>query len=33
VGLLSRALNELIFPAGCAVVVYASSVLGRRLPG
>lgn len=33
VGLASRALNELIFPVGCAVVVYASSVLGKRLPG
>ncbi len=31
VGLVSRGLNELIFPVGCAAVVYASSVLGRRL--
>jgi hypothetical protein len=31
VGLVSRGLNELIFPVGCAVVVYASSVLSRRL--
>ena len=31
VALLSRGLNELIFPVGCAAVVYASNVLGRRL--
>jgi hypothetical protein len=31
VGLISRGLNELIFPVGCAAVVYASSVLGKRL--
>lgn len=31
VGLVSRSLNELIFPVGCAAVVYASSVLGKRL--
>jgi hypothetical protein len=31
VGLMSRILNELIFPAGCAAVVYGSNVLGRRL--
>jgi len=30
VGLVSRGLNELIFPVGCALVIYASSVLGRR---
>lgn len=30
VGLVSRGLNELIFPVGCAAVVYASSVLGKR---
>jgi hypothetical protein len=31
VGLVSRGLNELIFPMGCAVVVYASNVLSKRL--
>lgn len=31
VGLVSRGLNELFFPVGCAAVVYAGSVLGRRL--
>ena len=31
VGLVSRGLNELIFPVGCAAVIYASNVLGRRL--
>lgn len=31
VGLVSRGLNELIFPVGCALVIYAGSVLGRRL--
>jgi hypothetical protein len=30
VGLVSRGLNELIFPVGCALVIYASSVMGRR---
>lgn len=30
VGLVSRGLNELAFPVGCAAVVYASSILGRR---
>lgn len=30
VGLVSRGLNELIFPVGCAAVVYAGSVLGKR---
>jgi hypothetical protein len=30
VGLVSRGLNELIFPIGCAAVVYAGSVLGKR---
>jgi hypothetical protein len=29
-GLVSRGLNELIFPIGCAAVVYASSVLSKR---
>jgi hypothetical protein len=31
IGLVSRGLNELIFPIGCAAVVYASSVLSKRL--
>ena len=31
VGLVSRGLNELIFPVGCALVIYAGSVLGKRL--
>jgi len=31
VGLVSRGLNELIFPVGCAAVVYAGSVLGKRI--
>jgi hypothetical protein len=31
VGLVSRVLNELIFPVGCAAVVYASNILGKRL--
>lgn len=31
VGLVSRGLNELIFPIGCAAIIYASSVLGKRL--
>ena len=31
VGLFSRGLNELFFPVGCAAVVYAGSVLGKRL--
>jgi hypothetical protein len=31
VGLVSRCLNELIFPVGCAAVVYASNVMGKRL--
>jgi hypothetical protein len=30
VGLVSRVLNELIFPVGCAAVVYASNILGKR---
>lgn len=33
VGFVSRILNELIFPTGCAVVVYATKVMGKRLPG
>ncbi len=31
VGLVSRGLNELIFPVGCSAVIYASNVLGKRL--
>jgi formate/nitrite transporter FocA (FNT family) len=31
VGLVSRGLNELIFPVGCAAVIYTSNILGRRL--
>jgi hypothetical protein len=30
VGLVSRSLNELMFPVGCALVIYASNVMGRR---
>ncbi len=30
VDLVSRALNELFFPVGCALVVYASNILGKR---
>jgi hypothetical protein len=30
VGLVSRSLNELIFPVGCALVIYGSNVMGRR---
>lgn len=34
VDLMSRGLNELIFPVGCAAVIYASNVLGQSsLPG
>lgn len=28
--LLTRAINELLFPTGCAAVLYASDVLGKR---
>lgn len=31
VDFIARGINELIFPVGCAVVLYASSVLGRRV--
>ena len=33
VTLLSRGVNELLFPVGCALVLYASGALARRLPG
>jgi hypothetical protein len=29
-GLISRSLNELVFPVGCALVIYASNVLGKK---
>lgn len=29
--LVSRGLNELIFPLGCSLVIYAADVLGKRL--
>lgn len=29
--LLARGVNEVIFPAGCALVIYASETLGKRL--
>jgi hypothetical protein len=32
-GLLSRGINEVIFPIGCALVLYSAGVLGKRLPG
>jgi hypothetical protein len=33
VTLLSRGVNELLFPVGCSLVLYASGVFARRLPG
>jgi hypothetical protein len=33
VTLLSRGVNELLFPVGCSLVLYASGALARRLPG
>lgn len=33
VGVVSRAINEVMFPLGCALVLYASGVLAKRLPG
>lgn len=33
VTVLSRGVNELLFPVGCALVLYASGALARRLPG
>jgi hypothetical protein len=29
--LASRALNEIVFPAGCALVLFAAEALGRKL--
>lgn len=31
VDLVARGINELIFPIGCAVILYASSILGKRV--
>lgn len=31
VDLMARGINELIFPIGCAVILYASSILGKRV--
>ena len=28
--LISRAINETVFPIGCAMVLYASEAVGRR---
>lgn len=33
VGLVSRCINEVMFPIGCALVLYASGALAKRLPG
>jgi len=33
VGVVSRAINEVMFPLGCALVLYASGALAKRLPG
>lgn len=30
--LVGRAVNELLFPVGCSLVLYAAEVLGKRLP-
>jgi hypothetical protein len=29
--LVSRAANEFIFPVGCAIVIYVSDILGKRM--
>lgn len=31
VDLMARGINELLFPIGCAVILYASSILGKRV--
>ena len=33
VGLISRGINEVMFPIGCALILYASGALAKRLPG
>lgn len=33
VGLVSRGINEVMFPVGCSLVLYASGALSKRLPG
>ena len=33
VDLASRAINEILFPLGCSLVIYASEVFGRRMQG
>lgn len=33
VGVISRCINEVMFPVGCALVLYASGALAKRLPG
>ncbi|HWN42531.1 MAG TPA: hypothetical protein VNW71_09930 [Thermoanaerobaculia bacterium] len=33
VDVAARAINEVLFPVGCSLVLYASGVLAKRLPG
>ena len=33
VDLVARGINEVLFPVGCSLVLYASGVLAKRLPG
>ncbi|HWM95174.1 MAG TPA: hypothetical protein VN493_30750 [Thermoanaerobaculia bacterium] len=33
VGIVSRAINEVMFPVGCSLVLYASGALAKRFPG
>lgn len=33
VALISRGVNELLFPLGCSLVLYASGVMSKKLPG
>jgi hypothetical protein len=32
VDVAARGINEVLFPVGCALVLYASGVLAKRLP-
>ena len=32
VDMVARGINEVLFPVGCALVLYASGVLAKRLP-
>lgn len=32
VDVVARGINEVFFPVGCALVLYASGVLAKRLP-